>query len=278
EPGRVVVGTVDPNPRVRGKGIRILESSGIRVDVGILERECLQLNEYYVKHITSGIPYVTVKYAQTLDGRIATKSGSSQWISSEPSRKYVHRLRHMHDSIMVGRKTVVSDDPRLTVRHVKGKNPLRIIVDSKLRIPLKSFVLKDAVENRTIIATTRDTPARKVTLIKNMGAEVLIVKKDSSGRVNLPALLKKLGKRDIMSVMVEGGSELITSLLKANLVDKMIVPIAPRIMGKGLEAIGDLSIDTVKDAIEFSSYKILRKGGDIVFEGTVLNKCSATGF
>ncbi len=270
KPKRVVVGSVDPNPRVRGKGIKLLESHGIRVDVGIMESECLQLNEHYFKHITTGIPYVTVKYAQTLDGRIATRSGNSQWISSEPSRKYVHYLRRIHDSIMVGRKTVASDDPRLTVRHVKGKNPLRVIVDSRLRIPLKSFVLKDAITNQTIIATTDDASSRKVAAMKNLGAEVLIVKKDSTDGVNLHELLKELGKRDIVSVLVEGGSKLITSLLKRNLVDKMIIPIAPKIVGRGLEAIGDLSIDKLEDALTFSSYKTVRKGGDIIFEGLVL--------
>lgn len=269
KPKRVVIGSVDPNPRVRGKGVKILQSNGVRVDVGILESECLQLNEHYVKHITSGIPYVTVKYAQTLDGRIATKSGDSQWISSEQSRKYVHHLRRIHDSIMVGRKTVATDDPRLTVRHVKGKNPLRIIVDTKLRIPLKSFVLKDAAVNKTIIATTEEASSGKVSAINNLGAEVLIVNKDSNGGVDLQDLLKALGKRDIISLMVEGGSKLITSLLKRNLVDKMIIPIAPKIIGKGVEAIGDLSIDTIADAITFSSYTIVRKGGDIIFEGTI---------
>ncbi|MDR4505140.1 MAG: bifunctional diaminohydroxyphosphoribosylaminopyrimidine deaminase/5-amino-6-(5-phosphoribosylamino)uracil reductase RibD [Candidatus Scalindua sp.] len=276
-PKRVVVGSVDPNPRVCGKGIKILQSHGIRVDVGILESECLQLNEHYVKHITSGIPYVTVKYAQTLDGRIATKSGNSQWISSEPSRKYVHRLRRIHDSIMVGRKTITTDDPRLTVRHVKGKNPLRVIVDTRLRIPLKSFVLKDAAANQTIIATTQEASSRKVAAIEKLGAEVLIVKRDLHGGVNLRCLLRELGKRDIISVMVEGGSELITSLLGADLVDKMIIPIAPKIIGEGLEAIGNLSINTIKDAITFSSCRIMRKGGDIVFEGNVLKKTRPRG-
>lgn len=269
KPKRVVIGSVDPNPRIRGKGIKILQSHGIRVDVGILESECLQLNEHYVKHITTGIPYVTAKYAQTLDGRIATKSGNSQWISSEQSRKYAHHLRRIHDSIMVGRKTIATDDPRLTVRHVKGKNPLRVIVDTRLRIPLKSFVLKDAAANRTIIAATKEASSRKAAAIEKLGAEVLIVKRDSNGGVNLQCLLRELGKRDIISVMVEGGSGLITSLLAANLVDKMIIPIAPKIIGKGVEAIGNLSIDTIKDAITFSSYKTVRKGGDIIFEGTI---------
>ncbi len=266
---RVVVGTPDPNPEVNGKGIKTLRSKGIKVDVGILDSECMQLNEHYFKFIKSGIPYVTVKYAQTLDGRIATKTGDSQWISSEASRKYVHVLRSTNDGIMVGAGTVTADNPQLTVRHVKGKNPLRIIVDSKLRIPIKSSVLTDGNPHLTIIATTSNAPARKITAIKKLGAEVLIVKKERNGKVSFSSLLKELGKRDIMSVLVEGGSGMITSLLKVNLVDKMIIPISPRILGKGLEAIGDLNINKIKDAIKFSSFKTMKKGDDLIFEGTI---------
>ena len=267
---RVVVGTPDPNPEVNGKGIKILRSKGIKVDVGILDTECRQLNEHYFKFIKSGIPYVTVKYAQTLDGRIATKTGDSQWISSEASRKYVHVLRSTNDGIMVGAGTVTADNPQLTVRHVKGKNPLRIIVDSKLRIPIKSSVLTDDNPHQTIIATTSNAPSRKITAIKKLGAEVLVVKKERNGKVSFSSLLKELGKREIMSVLVEGGSGMITALLKVNLVDKMIIPISPRILGKGLEAIGDLNINKIKDAIKFSSFKTMKKGDDLIFEGTIL--------
>jgi diaminohydroxyphosphoribosylaminopyrimidine deaminase/5-amino-6-(5-phosphoribosylamino)uracil reductase len=267
---RVVVGTPDPNPEVNGKGIKILRSKGIKVDVGILDTECRQLNEHYFKFIKSGIPYVSVKYAQTLDGRIATKTGDSQWISSEASRKYVHFLRSTNDGIMVGAGTVIADNPQLTVRHAKGKNPLRIIVDSKLRIPIKSSVLTDDNPHQTIIATTSNTPARKITAIKKLGVEVLVVRKERNGKVSFSSLLKELGKREIMSVLVEGGSGMITALLKVNLVDKMIIPISPRILGKGLEAIGDLNINKIKDAIKFSSFKTMKKGDDLIFEGTIL--------
>lgn len=267
---RVVVGTPDHNPEVNGKGIKILRSKGIKVDVGILDTECRQLNEHYFKFIKSGIPYVTAKYAQSLDGRIATKTGDSQWISSEASRKYVHFLRSTNDGIMVGAGTVIADNPQLTVRHVKGKNPLRIIVDSKLRIPIKSSVLTDDNPHQTIIATTSNIPARKITAIKKLGVEVLVVRKERNGKVSFSSLLKELGKKEIMSVLVEGGSGMITALLKVNLVDKMIIPISPRILGKGLEAIGDLNINKIKDAIKFSSFKTMKKGDDLIFEGTIL--------
>ncbi len=268
--GRVVVGTLDPNPRVNGKGIKALRSKGIKVDVRILQDECRELNEHYFKFIKSGIPYVTVKYAQTLDGRIATKMGNSQWISSGALRTYVHRLRAVNDCIMVGVGTVIADDPQLTVRYTKGHNPLRVVVDSKLRIPIKSSVLKDNDLYLTTIATTSKAPARKVTAVKNLGAEVLVVKKDKNGGVSLRDLLRELGKKGIASVMVEGGSDIITSLLKANLVDKMIILTAPKIMGKGLEAIGDLGVCKIKDTIKFSSFKTMRRGDDLVFVGTIL--------
>jgi riboflavin-specific deaminase-like protein len=171
---------------------------------------------------------------------------------------------------MVGAGTVAADNPQLTVRHVKGKNPFRIIVDSKLRISIKSSVLTDANAHLTIIATTSAAPAVKIAAVKKRGAEVWVVKKERSGRVSLRELLKKLGKKEIMSVLVEGGSEIITSLLKAGLVDKMIIPIAPKIIGKGLEAIGDLNINKVNKAIRFSSFKTMKKGDDIIFEGTIL--------
>ena len=268
-PGRVVVGSLDPNPEVNGKGIKILRSKGIKVDVGIRESECMQLNEHYFKFVKTGMPYITVKYAQTLDGRIATKSGDSQWISSEASRRYVHRLRSINGGIMVGAGTVAVDNPQLTVRHVRGQNPFRIIVDSKLRIPIKSSVLTDANTYLTIIATTSNAPSRKTEAVRKLGAEVWVVKKERNGRVSLRDLLRRLGKREIMSVLVEGGSEIITSLLKAGLIDKMIIPIAPKIVGKGLEAIGDLNINKINNAISFSSFKTMKKGDDIIFEGTI---------
>jgi riboflavin-specific deaminase-like protein len=170
---------------------------------------------------------------------------------------------------MVGAGTVAADNPQLTVRHVSGKNPFRIIVDSKLRIPIKSSVLTDANSHLTIIATTTGASAVKIASVKKRGAEVWVARKERNGRVSLSDLLKKLGKREIMSVLVEGGSEVITSLLKANLVDKMIIPIAPKIIGKGLEAIGDLNINKINNAIKFSSFKTMKKGDDIIFEGTI---------
>lgn len=269
---RIVIGTLDSNPRVKGKGVEILKSNGIKIDVGVLESECLQLNEHYFKFVKSGIPYVTVKYAQTLDGRMATMTGDSRWISSEASRKYAHYLRSINDCVIVGAGTAIADNPKLTVRHVKGKNPIRVIVDSKLRIPLKSHVLRDNNPQNTIVATTSGAPSQKVNTIRKLGVEILKIKKGKSVGVDLKCLLKELGKRDITSVMVEGGPGLITSLLKAKLVDKMIIITAPKILGNGLEAIGTLNIPKVKDAIKFLSFRTMKKGSDFVFVGKIQKK------
>jgi diaminohydroxyphosphoribosylaminopyrimidine deaminase/5-amino-6-(5-phosphoribosylamino)uracil reductase len=262
----VVIGTKDPNPIVNGKGIEILRSQQIEVKSGLLEEECLQLNEAYFKYIQTGLPFVTIKYAQTLDGRIATSTGDSHWISSAPSLKYAHRLRSQNDGLMVGIGAILADDPQLNVRLVKGKNPIRIVVDSRLRIPLSARVL-----NRpgTIIATTSKADSVKVAALASLKAEVLIIKGDPEGKVDLAELLKKLGKRGITSILVEGGSRIITSLLKVGLADKLMVFIAPKVIGKGIEAVADLGIADLSEAINLSPVKLRKIGNDYLFEGNI---------
>jgi riboflavin-specific deaminase-like protein len=170
----------------------------------------------------------------------------------------------------------LADDPRLTVRLVKGKNPFRIIVDSKLRIPLQANVLREQNLHRTIIATTSKVEQDKITAVRSLGAEVLVVKSDERGRVDLKSLLKKLGKKGLASVMVEGGSKIITSMLKAGLVDKLVISIAPKILGKGLEAIGDLGISGLNDVIKLSTVKIREVGDDFLFENRILEKAGCS--
>jgi diaminohydroxyphosphoribosylaminopyrimidine deaminase/5-amino-6-(5-phosphoribosylamino)uracil reductase len=266
---RVVIGTVDPNPLVNGKTIDILKQRGIETKVGVRGEECYRLNEAYFKHIQTGIPFVTMKFAQTLDGRIATITGNSQWISSERSRELAHKLRALHDGILVGMGTILADKPQLTVRLVKGRNPLRIIPDSKLRIPLSSKILRDQDITPTIIATTPRADEEKLSLLRKMGVEVLMIDEDEKGEVNLKDLLRKLGKRGISSLLVEGGARIITSFLHQELVDKVVIAIAPKIMGKGIEAVGDLGIQDVDHALRLSFAKIYRAGGDIVVEARI---------
>jgi len=260
---RVVIGTLDPNPLVDGKGAQILKDHGIVVTVGILEQEARALNEVYFYHTRTGLPFVTVKYAQSLDGRIATSRGDSHWISSEASRKFAHRLRAQHDAIMVGIGTVLADDPQLTVRLVKGRNPLRICLDSTLRIPLNAQVLRD--DGKTLIATTENT-REKIEALQKQGKEVLVAQRDRDGRVELVSVMKQLAERGISSLLVEGGKEVITSLLKEGVVNRMVIITAPLVLGKGIEGIGDLGITDLEGAIRPSSYKVRRTGEDVVFD------------
>jgi diaminohydroxyphosphoribosylaminopyrimidine deaminase/5-amino-6-(5-phosphoribosylamino)uracil reductase len=249
---RVVIGTIDPNPRVNGRSVEILKRKGVETKVGVLKEECQKLNEAYFKYIQTGIPFVTVKFAQTLDGRIATATGDSRWISSETSLKWAHRLRSQHDAVLVGVDTVLKDDPQLTVRLVKGRTPLRIVADSKLRIPLKAKVLKEQGMAHTIVASTSKANQKKLAALKRMGIGVLTIKKDNDGMVDLRALLRVLGRQNISSVLVEGGATTITSFTRQRLADKVIVIIAPKIIGKGVEAVGDLGIREVKNALKLS--------------------------
>jgi diaminohydroxyphosphoribosylaminopyrimidine deaminase/5-amino-6-(5-phosphoribosylamino)uracil reductase len=265
---RVVVGTTDPNPLVAGRGIAILQNCGIQVSVGVLERECRRLNEAFFKYWEAGVPFVTLKMAQSLDGRIAAKNGSSQWISSPQSRKLAHRWRAMHDAVMVGIETVLRDNPKLTVRLVRGRNPHRLIVDSTLRIPWKARVLLD--DNApTMILTTRQADLRRIKRLEGLGARILQVKRNRQGGVDLKAALSILAREGITSVLVEGGARLATSLLKAQLVDKIVLIIGPKIIGRGIEAIGDLGIGRIGQAISLSVEKTRRVGDDLVVTARV---------
>ncbi|MFC2033452.1 bifunctional diaminohydroxyphosphoribosylaminopyrimidine deaminase/5-amino-6-(5-phosphoribosylamino)uracil reductase RibD [Chloroflexota bacterium] len=264
--GRVVIGSLDPNPQVKGKGVKKLKQQGIETEVGILEEECRSLNEAHFKLMICGRPLVTVKFAQTLDGRIATVTGDSKWISSSESRKLAHKLRKRSDAVMVGVGTILKDDPELTVRLVKGRNPARVILDSALRIPLEAKVLAGQRKAATIIATTAKAEGDKLSQLRNMGIEVLIVPEDEQDGVNLWHLLELLGQRGISSVLVEGGAGVITSLLKLRLADKLVVFIAPKIMGKGIEAVGELGVKDVEQALPLSFSKVSRVGEDLVIE------------
>ncbi len=267
--GKVVVGMLDPFPQMQGKSIELLKKHGIETVVGILENDCRALNEVYLKYITSGLPYVTVKWAQTLDGKIATTQGRSRWISSPESLKFAHRLRATHDAILVGVNTVIKDKPELTTRLVKGRNPVRVILDSQLRIPLDAKVLANQAAAKTLVAAIPAAPTKKLAALKKIGIEVLIVPPDSNGHVDLKALLKMLAQRQISSVLVEGGAETITSFLRLGLADKIIAIIAPRIMGQGTDAVGDLNITDISRALKLTFTRVYRSGVDIVMEGKI---------
>jgi diaminohydroxyphosphoribosylaminopyrimidine deaminase/5-amino-6-(5-phosphoribosylamino)uracil reductase len=266
---RVVVGMLDPFPEMRGKSIELLNQQGIETVVGVMEDECRALNEVYLKYITSGLPYVTVKWAQTLDGKIATAAVDSRWISSPQSLKLAHKLRATHDAILVGVNTVVRDDSELTTRLVKGRNPVRVVLDSRLRIPLEAKVLKNQSAARTLVAYTPAAPKENLAALKNMGVEVLTVPPDAAGRVDIQALLKTLAQRQISSLLVEGGAQTITSCLRLGLADKIIVIIAPKIMGAGLSPVADLNITDLSRALKLTFTRVYKSGEDIVMEGVL---------
>ncbi|MFQ5997241.1 MAG: bifunctional diaminohydroxyphosphoribosylaminopyrimidine deaminase/5-amino-6-(5-phosphoribosylamino)uracil reductase RibD [Dehalococcoidales bacterium] len=267
--GKVIIGTLDPNPRVNGRSVAILNQHGIETKVGVLEAECRHLNEAHFKYMTTRLPLVTLKFAQTLDGRIATATGDSKWISSDKFRRLAHQLRATNDAVMVGIDTILVDNPQLTVRLVRGRNPTRVIVDSKLRIPLDAEVVRSQQAAPTIIATTSRADKKNLARLRETGIEVLLSREDKSGEVDLKHLLGLLGERGTSSVLVEGGAQIITSFLSQNLADKIIIAIAPKIMGKGIEAVGELNIREVSQALKLTFNKINRVGEDLVIEARV---------
>ena len=214
-------------------------------------------------------PVVTLSYAQTLDGRLATSTGSSQWISAPESLRLSHELRADHDAIMVGVGTVCKDDPRLTVRLAAGRDPLRVVVDSTLRTPLSAAVLTKGAAPGTILAVTDHAPAAKRDEVRNLGANVLCLPTNAAGRVDLVALLAALHDRGVGSVLVEGGAEMITALLRARLADRLVVCIAPKILGAGIEAVGDLGIRKLARTLMITDTSVTHHGVDLVLDGRI---------
>jgi GTP cyclohydrolase II len=211
-------------------------------------------------------PSVTVHYAQTIDGRIASRTGDARWVSGEQSLRFAHELRASHDAVLVGIGTVLQDDPRLTVRLVPGRSPTRVVIDSRLRIPSGASVLRDRT-SRTIVATTRAASSSDVQRVRAAGAEVLVGPDGADGRLDLAGVLGRLGSRGIASVLIEGGSGIITSALAGGLVDRLSVCIAPKVLGQGIEAVGDLHIDRLREALTFRSARFVPCGDDVIFEG-----------
>ena len=264
---------IDPNPSVSGRGREELEKAGIKTYVGEHAAEAEEVNEAYIKFITSGMPFVTAKFAVSLDGKIATKSGDSKWISGEMARKQVQGLRYTADAVMTGINTVLADDPRLTTRcGVTGgtarKQPLRVIVDGKGRTPLTARVFSEP--GQTLVAVGRMATPEEKAAFAQVGAELLELP-SARGLVDLNKLLKALAEREITSVLVEGGGILLGSLFDGGLVDRVVAFIAPIIIGgnEAKTAIGGKGVDKVVDSIKLKRVSVERLGEDIMVSGYV---------
>lgn len=266
----VVVGAIDPNPKVSGKGVAKLRENGISVRTGVLEKECGEMNEFFNKHIVSGLPFVVLKSASTIDGKIASATGDSKWIGSERQRKMAHRLRKKVDAVIVGINTVLADDPGLDVRLVGGnvRQPVPVIMDSKLRISPEAKIF--STHPRSIIATTERAGKLKEKRLRRLGAEILRLKSDSEGRVSAADLLSELGAMGMCGVLVEGGSTVGGHFLREGLVDKVVFFYSPKIIGgDGVSMVGGLGKESIGEAINIKNIRVRRFGDEIMIEGYI---------
>lgn len=268
--GRVFVGSLDPNPLVAGKGIRILQENGIPVKTGLLEKECRDLNRIFFHSMTQNRPYVTLKYAMTLDGKIAASNGDSKWITGEAARKRVHEERHRHMAIMAGIGTVLADDPLLTCRLENGRDPIRIICDTHLKTPLESQLVKSAREIPLILAAGISAQEKAQPYLQ-AGCQVwLLPQKD--GGIDLQALMKRLHEEKIDSVLVEGGGTLNASLLEEGLADHVQAWIAPKIIGgTGKTPVQGAGLLKMADAFRLENMHISQAGEDFLLEGDIIH-------
>jgi len=259
---RVFSGSDDPNPRVNGRGIRRLRRAGIEVELGVLREECDALNEPWFRFITTGRPHVTLKVAATLDGRIATASGDSRWVTGPEARDHVHRLRNAVDAVLVGAGTARADDPRLTARLPggRGRDPVRVVLDSRLELPMTGRLFRQRSEAATLVAHVTGTPPSKAP----RGVEYLRCRA-RRGRVDLRDLLLRLGKRGVTTLLVEGGSEVNRSFLEAGLVDQLLLFVAPKIAGGGIPWLGGEGPARMAEALPVHDLRMRRMGRDLLF-------------
>ncbi len=266
---RVIAGMVDPNPLVSGRGIQRLKKAGIEVEAGVLEAECLRLNEAFTKYITRGIPFVILKLAASLDGKIAASTGDSRWITGEESRRYVHRLRNQVDAVVVGVGTVLADNPKLTCRIPGGRDPWRVVLDAHLRIPLTAQLLRQRGPEKTIVITGSHAPKRKAEAIKRRGARVWDFSLRKGG-ISFAPVLKKLAQLGVLSVMIEGGAVTASRALREGVVDKILFFYAPKIIGgDGRDMFEALRIRRMRDCGKIRDLEVRRIDQDLLVSGYI---------
>jgi diaminohydroxyphosphoribosylaminopyrimidine deaminase/5-amino-6-(5-phosphoribosylamino)uracil reductase len=262
---KVYVANTDPNPRVSGKGVTLLGEAGIEVRAGLCSKEGEELNRAFFTFHRLGRPFVHLKMAQSLDGRIAASDGGARWISGEEARRMVHRLRSFYDAVLIGRGTALADDPELTVRLVKGRNPCRVILDSRLALPETAKLLSLPEPEKTIIIHSDDADERRAAKLRSCGAELLPLKA-ASGGIPLKKVLAVLGKRGVQSLLVEGGAKIFSSFLREGLWDRLSIFIAPMILGDGVNAVSGLGFAAMEEAMRFKNGAFRRIGSQILFE------------
>ncbi|MGH1049520.1 bifunctional diaminohydroxyphosphoribosylaminopyrimidine deaminase/5-amino-6-(5-phosphoribosylamino)uracil reductase RibD [Bacillus cytotoxicus] len=263
---RVVVATLDPNPLVSGRGIKILQDAGIEVLVGVCEEESQKMNEVFNKYIMTKRPFVTIKSAVTLDGKIATSTSDSKWITSEKARREVHQIRNENVAILVGANTVQKDNPSLTTRIPNGRNPIRVILDSTLRIPMESKVIMDG-EAPTWIFTTNNHAVAKRQALENAGVKVFVTSGEK--HINLHEMLDSLGQKGISSLLIEGGGEVNASFFENKLIDKLVLYFAPKVIGGRMAPsfVEGIGVTKMQEALEFKDITFTQVGKDYKFTG-----------
>lgn len=265
---KVVIGTLNPHPEQRGISIKKFKKADIEVKTGILEKECIDINKFYFKYCNTSLPYITLKMAVTIDGKIADCSGNSKWLTSVESRSLVHELRSEYDAVLVGYNTVKIDNPQLTVRLVEGRNPKRIILDSKLQLSLNSDLIKKNNDKNLILITSNKNKDRKEKINRyyEKGVDIIFAPEKSNGKIDLSKALKKLGEKKIISLLVEGGNKVFSNFLKYKLEDEIMIFMAPKILCNGISLCSNLGIKDLSKAINYSIKDIDKIGEDALIK------------
>lgn len=262
---KIIIGSTNPHPEYGGSTIKKLRKAGVEIKTGVYEKECSELNKFYFKHVTQTFPYVTMVMASTLDGKIADKDGNSKWITSVESRSFVHELRTEYDAVLVGYNTVEMDNPHLTVRLVEGRNPKRIILDKELKLGARDNLVKRNYDKNLVVLTSKKnkTKKKKIEKLTEAGVEIIYVNEEKSGRLDLSHALKKIGERNVTSLLVEGGRRIFTGFLNNKLEDELIVFLGPKLLGNGIQLSDGMQIKNLRKAMKFGIKDFDKIGEDV---------------